>query len=70
MVNNIDQIMKNHEKADDLLDRSQNLLDTSTQFNKQSQQLRCEMLKQKWKMIAIIVFILLVVIIIIIIASS
>lgn len=66
MVQNIDQMMSNHEKAGDLMDRSQNLLETSTAFNKQSNQLRCEMLKQKWKLIAVIGIIFIIILIIII----
>lgn len=60
MTQNIDQIMSNHEKVENLVDKSDNLLLTSSEFNKQAGQLKCEMLKQKWKLIAVLVVILVV----------
>lgn len=66
MTENIDQIMANHEKVENLVDKSDNLLVTSNQFNKSAGDLKCQMLKQKWKLILILFIIFAIIIAIII----
>lgn len=70
MTENIDQIMANHEKVENLVDKSDNLLVTSNQFNKSAGDLKCQMLKQKWKLIAILLIIFIIIIIIIVVSVS
>ena len=72
MQDNIDQALRNQEKAEDLVDRTEDLSHNASMFKKQSVSLKRTMCCKDMKLTLIIVglVVLIVVIIIIIIATS
>lgn len=68
MIQNIEKALVRGAAMSELEDRSSSLASSAIAFEKSAQQLKCKFLKEKWKLIAIIVGVIVVIIIIIVVS--
>ena len=68
MIQNIEKTLVRGAKLNELEDRTKTLAESAEAFESSAKQLKCKFIKEKWKLIAIIVGVVVVIIIIIVIS--